>query len=71
MNLAPVSLEWGEVYGSLKVLEKLSNGKYRVGCTCGSSKDAYRANALMRAGGIRKCSRCRKAESKCKPDGTT
>lgn len=64
MNLAPVSLEWGEVYGSLKVLEKLSNGKYRVGCTCGFSKDAYRANALMRAGGHTRCSRCRKQSCK-------
>lgn len=62
MNLAPVTLEHGETFGQLKVLKKLPCGKYQVGCECGFTKDAYRANALMRAGGHTKCSRCRKRE---------
>ena len=60
MNLEPVILQHGEIFGQLKVLKKLPCGKYQVGCACGNSKDAYRANALMRAGGWTKCSRCRK-----------
>lgn len=57
-------LEHGEVYGKLKVLERLPCGRYRCGCECGFSKDAYRALRLMRAGGVRECSRCRKQEVK-------
>ena len=64
MNLAPVTLEHGEIFGQLKVLKKLPCGKYRVGCECGFSRDAYRANALMRADGVRKCSRCRKQDKR-------
>lgn len=60
MNLAPVTLAHGEHFGQLTVLRKLSNGKYQVGCTCGFTKDAYRVHRLMRADGVRKCSRCRK-----------
>lgn len=59
-----MTLDHGEVYGKLKVLERLPTGRYRVGCVCGFSKDSYRARRLMRAGGVRECSRCRKQEAR-------
>lgn len=34
MNLAPVTLEHGDVYGKLKVLRKRGK-RYSVGCVCG------------------------------------
>lgn len=55
----PAPIERGDIFGQLKVLELQPNGKYRCGCTCGR-QDEYRASRLMRAGGVRKCSRCRK-----------
>lgn len=54
-------LQHGETFGALKVLEKVPGNhgaRYRVGCACGYSKMTVRANALMRAGGLRECWRC-------------
>lgn len=71
MNLAPVTLNHGEIYGQLTVLAIFKRGggrpnHYRVCCACGFSKDHYSARKLMR-GLVTKCSRCRKqGQSKCK-----
>lgn len=58
--LAPANLEHGDIFGQLKVTRKMRSGRYQVACTCGYTKDKYTANALMRAGGVTKCSKCRK-----------
>lgn len=61
----PVTLDHRERYGDLTVLQKMRSGRYRVVCACGNKKDKYTAKALMRANGVRKCSRCR-AKLSCK-----
>ena len=56
-----MSLEHGERYGTLTVLGsiKTKHGtKYRVGCTCGFSKQLVRENRFNR--GQEKCARCKK-----------
>lgn len=55
--LAPVVLHHGERFFALTVLERLSNGKYRCGCSCGYSRVLARANALMR-GRVKACKKC-------------
>ena len=61
MNLAPINLEHGEVFGSLTVLSKVkaSNGNtlYRVGCTCGFSGLFFSAKKLM-SGKVKACRKC-------------
>lgn len=55
----PVVLEHGERFGQLCVLRK-EGAKYRVGCSCGNSKELYRAKALRWREGVRACRKCRK-----------
>lgn len=57
MNLAPIVLSHGELFGKLKVLEKLPHGRYRVGCKCGRSNISFRAKALM-SGRVKCCKKC-------------
>lgn len=53
----PITLEHGEIYGSLKVLRK-EGSRYLCGCACGH-KQHFRAKALMRADGVRSCRKCK------------
>lgn len=64
MNLAPTVLHFGETFGSLRVLEKLPHGRYRVGRKCGRSNISFRAKALM-SGRVKACKRCA-ADLSCK-----
>lgn len=58
MNLKPVTLERGEVYGSLVVLRKAGrNNRYMCGCKCGTRIFYAKARELMR-GTVTKCKRC-------------
>ena len=63
MNLAPVTLEHGEVFGKLTVLRKIKpkGGKrgpeYICGCECGTKKTIVRASDLMK-GRVKSCFRC-------------
>lgn len=60
MNSEPITLERGEIYGTLTVLGpvKTKHGlKYRVGCSaCGRSKQLVRASKFNR--GRERCVRC-------------
>jgi hypothetical protein len=61
MNLAPITLEHGEVYGKLTVLGKVKkyDGRtlYRVGCVCGHSGLILSARKLM-SGKVKACRKC-------------
>lgn len=62
------TLEHGETYGSLKVIEKIKAAKsgrikYRVGCVvCGFSNQFVRASRFDR--GQERCVKCRHARAK-------
>ena len=61
MELKPVTMEKGEVYGKLTVLAKVKtkNGlKWRCGCQCGFSGVLVRTNELLK-GKIKACLKCR------------
>lgn len=58
MNLAPIVLEHGEIYGRLAVLRK-EGSRYLCGCGVCGHKQHFRAKALMRADGVRSCRKCR------------
>jgi predicted SprT family Zn-dependent metalloprotease len=62
MILAPVTLEHGERYGKLTVLEKIVSKergpKYKCGCACGFQRVFAKASDLMR-GRVNSCLKCR------------
>ncbi len=59
MDLAPVKLEPGEIYGKLTVrFKSRDRGHYICGCICGYSKVKVSATQLMR-GKVKACLKCR------------
>jgi hypothetical protein len=65
MLLAPITLEHGEVYGKLTVLDRVHTKRgtrYRVGCTCGYSGMLLRAAQLMK-GSVKGCLKCEGSHS--------
>lgn len=62
MNLHPVTLEHGEVFGKLTVLRKLESKergpRYVCGCVCGFQNVRASAKQLMR-GKVKSCLKCR------------
>ena len=61
MKLATTTLDHGERYGELTVLEQVITKKgrvrYRVGCECGYSGMLVRASHLMK-GKVKSCLKC-------------
>jgi predicted SprT family Zn-dependent metalloprotease len=62
VNLAPVTIEHGERFGKLTVIQKLTSKergpRYRCGCACGFPWVYARAQQLMR-GEVTSCLKCR------------
>ena len=65
MILAPVTLEHGERYGKLTVLEKVISKErgptYKCGCSCGFKYVFAKASELMR-GRVKSCLGCKRAQ---------
>jgi hypothetical protein len=62
MNLEPVVLHHGEVYGKLTVLGKVEKSMrggqlYRCGCECGYKNVVARAGQLLK-GKVKSCLKC-------------
>jgi hypothetical protein len=61
MQLVPVTIEHGEVFGKLTVLRKIVSKergpRYVCGCICGSKKRIATANQLMK-GTVKSCLKC-------------
>jgi hypothetical protein len=61
MELAPVILEKGEVFGKLTVLTRVKaktpEGLWRCGCECGFAGVLARTSELMK-GKVKSCRRC-------------
>ena len=60
MELKPVTLEHGEKFGRLTVIEPIKTKRgirYRVGCLCGYSGLLVKANHLMK-GRVKACLKC-------------